>query len=142
MEIPQRVTIKSHRITIVPRYSETDKAGVIHHSVYPVWFEMGRTELLRANGMAYKDLEETGVFFVVARLEIKYRFPAQYDEELELQTTCSLVTASKVVHEYKLTRCSDGLIIAEGSSALACVNDEGKIRRMPEFMYVDSELDC
>lgn len=140
MEIPQRVTIKSHRITVIPRYSETDKAGVVHHSVYPVWFEMGRTELLRANGMAYKDLEEAGVYFVVARLEVKYRFPAQYDEELELETTCSLVTASKVVHEYKLTRCSDGIIVAEGSSALACVNDEGKIRRMPEFMYVDSEL--
>lgn len=139
MEIPQRVTIKSHRITIIPRYSETDKAGVVHHSVYPVWFEMGRTELLRANGLAYKDLEESGVYFVVARLEIKYRWPAQYDEELELETTCSLVTASKVVHEYKLTRCSDGIIIAEGSSALACVNDEGKIRRMPEFMYVSSE---
>ena len=141
MEIPQRVTIKSHRITIVPRYSETDKAGVVHHSVYPVWFEMGRTELLRANGMAYKDLEEAGVFFVVARLEIKYRWPAQYDEELELETTCSAVTASKVVHEYKLTRCSDGIIVAEGSSALACVNGEGKIRRMPEFMYVSSDLE-
>lgn len=141
MEIPQRVTIKSHRITVIPRYSETDKAGVVHHSVYPVWFEMGRTELLRVNGMAYKDLEDSGVYFVVARLEIKYRFPAQYDEELELETICSAVTASKVVHEYKLTRCSDRVIVAEGSSVLACVNDEGKIRRMPEFMYVSSDLE-
>jgi acyl-CoA thioester hydrolase len=142
MDIPERITIQSHRITIVPRYSETDQAGVVHHSVYPVWFEMGRTELLRANGMAYKDLEKAGVFFVVARLEIKYRRPAQYDEELELETTCSTVTSSRVEHEYQLTRCSDGVIIAEGSSALACVDSEGKVRRMPEFMYVDSELSC
>jgi acyl-CoA thioester hydrolase len=112
--------------------------GVVHHSVYPIWFEMGRTELLRANGLAYKDLEKAGVFFVVARLQIKYRRPAQYDEKLELETTCSLVTASKVEHTYKLTRCENGLILAEADSVLACVNAEGKLQRVPEFMYPDS----
>jgi acyl-CoA thioester hydrolase len=101
-------------------------------SVHPVWFEMGRTELLRANGLAYKDLEQVGVFFVVAELRIKYRRPAQYDEKLHLETTCSAVTAGKVEHSYKLTRCSDGAILAEGSSILACVNAEGKIRRIPK----------
>ena len=137
MDFPQRLTIQTHKITVVPRYAETDKAGVVHHSVYPVWFEMGRTELLRANGLAYKDLEELGVFFVVARLQIKYRRPAQYDEKLVLETTCSRVTASKVEHAYKLTRCCDGIILAEASSVLACVNAEGKIRRIPEFMHPD-----
>lgn len=135
MDYPQRITIRSHKITIVPRYVETDKAGVVHHSVYPIWFEMGRTELLRANGLAYKDLEKTGIFFVVARLQIKYRRPAQYDENLELETTCSLVTASKVEHTYKLTRCCDGVVLAEGNTVLACVNAEGKLQRVPEFMH-------
>lgn len=137
MDFPEYVQIQSHTITIIPRYVETDKAGVIHHSVYPIWFEMGRTELLRINGLAYKDLERAGVFFVVAELRIKYRRPAQYDEELKLETTCSTVTASKVEHIYKLTRCSDGVVLTEGSSLLACVDAEGKIRRMPEFMYTD-----
>jgi len=82
MDFPERLTIQSHTIIIVPRYAETDKGGVVHHSVYPVWFEMGRTELLRANGLAYKDLEEAGVLFVVAELRIKYRRPAMYDEKL------------------------------------------------------------
>lgn len=135
MDFPERITIQNHRIKIVPRYVETDKAGVVHHSVYPVWFEMGRTELLRANGLAYKDLEAAGVFFVVAELNIKYRRPAMYDEELELETSCSAVTASKVEHTYKLTRCRDGVLLAEGSSVLVCVNAEGKIRRIPKFMY-------
>lgn len=135
MDFPERITIQNHRIKIVPRYVETDKAGVVHHSVYPVWFEMGRTELLRANGLAYKDLEAAGVFFVVAELNIKYRRPAMYDEELELETSCSAVTASKVEHTYKLTRCRDGALLAEGSSVLVCVNAEGKIRRIPKFMY-------
>ena len=138
MNFPERISIESHTITIVPRYAETDKGGVIHHSVYPVWFEMGRTELLRANGLAYKDIELAGVFFVVARLSIKYRRPALYDEELKLKTTCSRVTASRVEHTYKLMRC-DGVILAEGASTLACVGAEGKIRRIPEFMYLDSQ---
>ena len=139
MDFPKRTTIKSHTITIVPRYAETDKAGVVHHSVYPVWFEMGRTELLRANGLAYKDLEETGVFFVVAELNIKYRRAALYDEKLLLETSCTGVTASKVEHSYKLTREDNGLVLAEGKSVLACVDAEGKVRRIPEFMYPDSD---
>jgi len=131
----KRTTVQSHTITIVPRYAETDQAGLIHHSVYPVWFEMGRTELLRVNGLAYKDLEKAGVFFVVAELHIKFRHPSKYDEKLELQTRCSKVTSSKVEHTYKLTRCGDGAVLAEGLSVLACVNAEGRIRRIPEFMY-------
>jgi acyl-CoA thioester hydrolase len=135
MDFPKRLTIQSHKIIIVPRYAETDKGGVVHHSVYPVWFEMGRTELLRANGVAYKDLEAAGVFFVVAGLNIKFRRPAQYDEQLELETACSVVTAAKVEHTYKLLRCSDGIILAEGDSILACVDEKGRVRRVPEFMY-------
>jgi len=138
MDFPESTTVQSRTITIVPRYAETDKAGVVHHSIYPVWFEMGRTELLRANGLAYKDLEETGVFFVVAELNIKYRRPAFYDEKLLLETSCTGVTASKVEHSYKLTRKDNGLVLAEGKSILACVDREGKVRRIPEFMYPDS----
>ncbi len=141
MNFPERISIESHTITVVPRYAETDKGGVIHHSVYPVWLEMGRTELLRANGLAYKDLELAGVFFVVARLSIKYRRPALYDEQLKLETTCSKVTASRVEHSYRLMRC-DGVILAEGDSTLACVNAEGKIRRTPEFMYPESQKEA
>ncbi len=135
MDFPKRMAVRSHTIPIVPRYAETDKAGVIHHSIYPVWFEMGRTELLRANGIAYKDLEQAGVLFVVARLCIKYRRPAMYDQELQLETHCSVVTAGKVEHSYRLTRSSDSELLAEGSTVLAHVNAEGKVRRIPEFMY-------
>jgi acyl-CoA thioester hydrolase len=140
MGFPNRTAIQSHTITIVPRYNETDQGGVVHHSVYPVWFEMGRTELLRVNGMAYKDLEEAGVLFVVAELNIKYRRPAKYDEKLQLETSCSEVSTSRVEHIYKLTRCRDRVILAEGSSVLACVNAQGKICRIPKFMYPEPVL--
>lgn len=139
MDFPKQTTIQNHTITIVPRYAETDKAGVVHHSVYPVWFEMGRTELLRANGLAYKDLEKAGVFFTVAELNIKYRRPAFYDEKLQLQTTCKRVTAGKVEHSYRLTREDDEMVLAEGTSILACVDSSGKVRRIPEFMYPESD---
>jgi len=149
MSFPDHTKIKSCTITIQPRYCETDQGGVVHHSVYPVYFEMGRTELLRANGLAYKDLEAAGVFFVIAELRIKYRRPAFYDEKLNLETTCTNVTASKVEHSYKLIRPpkgeispkadpSTGELLAEAESVLACVDNQGKIRRMPEFMYPDS----
>ena len=134
MGFPKQITVQSHTITVVPRYAETDKGGVVHHSVHPVWFEMGRTELLRANGVAYTDLEQTGVFFVVAELRIRYRRPAMYDEKLQLETRCSAVTASKVEHTYTLVRSRDGLLLAEGSTVLACVDANGKVRRIPEFM--------
>lgn len=133
MDFPKKQALSAHTITVVPRYCETDQGGVVHHSVYPVWFEMGRTELLRANGVAYKDLEEAGVFFVVAELCVKYRRPAGYDQRLELTTSCSRVTAGKVEHVYQLKR--DGVLLAEGSSVLACVGRDGKVMRMPEFMY-------
>ena len=135
MEFPAKTTIKEHIIKIIPRYCETDQAGVVHHTVYPIWFEMGRTELLRANGLAYKNLEQNGIFFVVSDLSAKYRRPALYDETLDLTTTCSKVTNARVEHTYKLTNAKTGIILAEGTSTLACVDKQGKVRRIPEFMF-------
>ena len=83
-----------------------------------------------------EDLEAGGVFFVIAELAIKYRRGAKYDEELELETRCLSVSGSKIKHIYELKRVCDGEIIAEGSSVLACVSAEGKVRRIPGFMYL------
>ena len=135
MDFPEKTTIDRFTITIVPRYCETDQAGVVHHTVYPIWFEMGRTELLRANGLAYSELEKAGVYFVVAELNIKYHRPALYDEKLELTTTCTNVSTARVEHSYCLKRQSTSLLLAEGNSTLACVDAQGKVRRMPDFMY-------
>ncbi len=134
LKFPAGTTVQEHTIQIVPRYAETDQAGVVHHTVYPVWFEMGRTELLRANGLAYSDLEKAGIFFVVAELTVKYRRPALYDETLDLTTVCTRITPARVEHTYTLKRPSTGLILCEGTTILACVDAEGKPRRMPDFM--------
>ncbi len=135
MEFPEHLTIQSHTIDILPRYVDTDQAGVVHHSVYPVWFELGRTELLRVNHVAYKDLEAAGVFFVVAQLNVKYRQAARYDEKLQLETNFSNITAGRVENSYKLIRPLDGVVLAEGTTILACISSEGKAQRVPKFMY-------
>jgi acyl-CoA thioester hydrolase len=135
MEFPDCTKIQSCTIEIVPRYHETDQSGVIHHTVYPVWFEMGRTELLRINGLAYSDLEKAGIYFVIAELTCKYKRPAFYDEKLDLTTTCTKITSARVEHTYVLKRRTTGIILVEGTSILACVDKDGKVRRMPAFMY-------
>lgn len=135
IDFPDCTTIKEHTISVVPRYCETDQAGVVHHTVYPVWFEMGRTELLRVNGLAYSQLEKAGVFFVVTELTANYRRPCFYDEKLDLTTICSRITNARIEHTYILKRAQTGLILAEGSSVLACVDRQGKPRRLPEFMF-------
>lgn len=133
MAFPKNTITGKCTIEIIPRYCETDQAGVVHHSVYPIYFELGRTELLRENGLAYKKLEAGGTYFVVARLEVKYKRPAMYDEKLQLETICTKTTRAKVEHTYYLKR--NGVILVEGKTALACVDENGKIKNVPEFMY-------
>ena len=129
------------KISIVPRYSETDQGGVVHHSICPVWFEMGRTELLRTNGFIYKDLEKKGIGFVVTHLNIKYHRPAFYDEKLQLTTTCTKTTTARIEHSYQLKRTTTGLLLVEGNSTLACIDEAGKVRRIPDFMRQNSKLE-
>jgi len=135
MELTRKMKTDSHTITIVPRYCETDQAGVVHHTVYPVWFEMGRTELLRTNGYVYRDLEKAGIYFVVVEVTARYRRPAFYDEHLSLTTTCTAISSARVEHAYQLKRTESGLLLAEGNSTLACVDTQGKVQRMPQSMY-------
>ncbi|MEA3253414.1 MAG: thioesterase family protein, partial [Chloroflexota bacterium] len=121
-----------HTIKLSARYYETDQSGVVHHSVYPMWFEMGRTELLRTSGLVYKNLEQAGLFFVVVELHVRYYLPARYDEELELETTCTAASRAALKHSYRLTRCLDGALLTEGTTLLACAGKDGRACRIPK----------
>ncbi len=112
--------------------------GVAHHAVFPVWFEMGRTEALRDTGLSYRDLEQAGVFLVVVDLRIKYKAPARYDDVLSLETILSRVTNVRLDHEYTVRR--DHLVLATASSTLACVDHQGKLRAIPpEVARLDAD---
>lgn len=119
--------------TIRVRYAETDRMGLLHHANYLVYFEQARTDLLRSLGGNYKELEDRGFFLVVAKVEIKYRSPAYYDDELRIVTGVTRTTPVRLEHKYEVFR-PDGTLVAEGSSTLACVDTEGKIQAMPDWL--------
>jgi len=123
---------ESHEISIRVRYAETDRMGLLHHANYFVYFEMGRTELLRARGLSYRDVEDAGHLLVIIDLGCKYRRPARYDDLLTLRTTVDRVTHVKIVHRYELLR--DGELLAEGHSTLACVDRQGRPQPLPEVL--------
>ncbi|MEM7624773.1 MAG: thioesterase family protein [Planctomycetota bacterium] len=112
------------------RYQECDPMNVAHHSVYPVWFEIARTELLRSRGQAYRALEEAGVFLVVAKLSIRYRRPAMYDDELTVRAVSLPTVGVKLEHTYEVRRGAE--LLAKAETTLACVDREGKLRPVPE----------
>lgn len=104
--------------------------GVAHHTVYPVWFEIGRTELLRSAGGNYRALEEAGILLAVVRLDVTYKAPARYDDLLRLETTLARVGAVKVEHSYALWR--DEELLATGNTTLACLDRSGRARALPD----------
>jgi acyl-CoA thioester hydrolase len=122
----------SGEIQIRVRYAETDRMGLLHHANYLVYFEQARTELLRARGVAYKDLEDRGYFLVIAKVEIKYRAPAHYDDVLTIRTTVTRTTPVRLEHRYEVFR--DGAMICEGATTLACVDRDGKPQAMPQWL--------
>ena len=114
------------------RYAETDRMGLLHHANYIVYFEMGRTELLRERGISYRDIEDSGHLLVVIEVGCKFKRPAYYDDLLTLRTTVERVTHVKIVHRYEVFR--DGVLLAEGHSTLACVDREGKPQALPDTL--------
>src|SRR5947208_15226196 len=123
------ISMTSCDITIRVRYAETDRMGLLHHANYLVYFEQGRTELLRGQGLTYKDLEDQGFLLVLTRLQVRYKSPAYYDDLLTLRTTVVRTTLVKIEHRYELLR--DGMLLAEGETTLGCVDRDGKVQALP-----------
>jgi acyl-CoA thioester hydrolase len=119
-------------ITIRVRYPEVDAMGYLHHSRFFQYFEMGRIELVRQLGHGYGDLERDGIFFVVVKLECRYKAPARYDEELSLTTRVARQTHVRIDHVYQLKR--GDTLLAEATSTIACVGRDGALRQIPEFL--------
>ncbi|MDB5311590.1 MAG: acyl-CoA thioesterase [Gemmataceae bacterium] len=119
-------------IQIRVRYAETDRMGLLHHANYLVYFEQARTELLRARGRTYKDLEDAGFYLVLAKIEVRYKSPAYYDDVLTIRTTVTRSTPVRLEHKYEVFR--DGKPVAEGVTTLACVDAAGKLQPMPEWL--------
>jgi acyl-CoA thioester hydrolase len=112
------------------RYAETDAMGIVHHAVYPVWMELGRSDLLRQLGQSYAEWETAGIRITVGEIRVKYRAPARYDELVVVRSRIREASRRKLVFGYRIER--DGAVLAVGESVHLICGSDGRARVLPE----------
>jgi acyl-CoA thioester hydrolase len=118
------------RTTLRVIYGDTDLAGIVYYATYLRFFEAGRNEHLRACGLRYRDFEEQfGLRLPVSEVQASYRIPARYDDLVVVETRISEVGRASARFDYRLLRGDE--VLATGHTVHACVDLEGRIRRMP-----------
>jgi acyl-CoA thioester hydrolase len=113
------------------RYAETDQAGMAHHSAFLPWFEEGRVELLRSLGKSYQEFEAEGLHFPVREAFCRYWLPARFDDVLRVSTVIEEIGGASIRLGYRITREVGAVLIAEGYTLHACVDNTGKVKRLP-----------
>ena len=115
------------------RYAETDRMGVVYHSNFVIWFEIGRVELMRQLGFRYRDMEEhENCHIPVADLHVRYKEPALYDEEILVRTRLKDVHRSLLRFHYEILRAEDQAVLAEGETTHLVVDGKLKRRSLPQ----------
>jgi acyl-CoA thioester hydrolase len=113
------------------RYADTDQMGVVYYANYLAWFEVGRTEWLRAQGASYADMERDGFVFPVIEARCEYRVSLRYDDEVDIRTRALLVTPVRVEFRYSIVRHRDSVVAAEGFTVHAVTDTTGRPKRLP-----------
>ena len=116
----------SHQTTLRVRYAETDQMGVVYHSNYLIWLEVARTDLIRAHGITYADLEKQGFALAVAEATIRYRAPARYDDEVIVTATLREARSRSLRIDYEVKRASDNTMLATAYTALVSIDTESE----------------
>lgn len=129
---------------IVPRYAETDQMGIIHHSVYAVWYEQARTEYFTKVGMKYDEIEASGLMTPLVELNCKYKRPAYYNQEVEVRTKLIELSPAKFTVEYNIYD-KDGVLLNIGRTTLAWADKEtfrvvNLKKERPEMYKIMEEL--
>jgi acyl-CoA thioester hydrolase len=116
------------------QYYETDQMGVVHHSNYIRYFEIGRTELMRRIGLCYKRLENSGTVMPITNVEVRYFYPAYYDEIICIKSSIKEIPKARITFQYQIYNEQEKLLV-EGTTTLAFVNKAtGRPQRAPETM--------
>jgi acyl-CoA thioester hydrolase len=126
------VTVPRAVSRIRVRYAETDQMGIVYYANYLVWFEVGRTDLLRLTGWSYREMEIDGFALPVVEAHCEYRQSARYDDEIEVVTTGAVLSAVRVQFDYQVVRTADGATLADGHTVHASLDTGGKPRRLPD----------
>ena len=122
-----------HETEIRVRYAETDQMGIVHHSNYLVWFELGRSEFCRARGFSYKEMEEKdNALMVVAESYCRYKSPAHYEDILTVRTQIGEVRSRSIRFIYEIFRAADETLLAEGETLHLVTDENKKVRMLPE----------
>lgn len=122
---------------IIVRYAETDKMGIVHHSVYPIWYELSRTEFVKEYGITYTEMEKQGIMLPLVEMSAKFMMPADYEDELIVKTKIEKLTPVRIVFGYEIYK--KGKIINIGSTVHAITNVE---RKPINLKKVNPELYC
>jgi acyl-CoA thioester hydrolase len=126
-------TLQHHDTTLRVRYAETDQMGVVYHSNYLIWFEVGRVEFMRALGFEYKQMElQDDTYIVVADVHCRYHHPARYDELLTLRTRILEAKTRTLKFGYQIYRQPDNKFLAEGHTIHVACNRAGHVKQFPE----------
>lgn len=115
------------------RYADTDTMGVVYYGTYPIYFEVGRAEYMRAKGCTYKEFESTGFHLVVVSMEAKYHSNATYDDLITVRTSISELKSRGLTFHYEIFR--DGALIVEGKTRHICTNSDKKTVVMPPSLF-------
>ncbi|MBA2620299.1 MAG: acyl-CoA thioesterase [Acidobacteria bacterium] len=129
-----------HETEIRVRYAETDKMGIVHHSNFLVWFEIGRSEFCRARGFSYLEMEEReNALMVVAEVYCRYKAPAFYEDVLTIRTKAAEVRSRSLRFIYEVFRAADEKLLVEGETLHVVTDSDKKVRSMPAH-YKDKLL--
>ena len=123
------VTSRQSVSTVRVRYAETDQMGVAYYANYFVWFEVARTDWLRAAGLTYREMEADGVLLPVIEARCEYKSPARYDDALSVSAVARVVSLARLAFDYEVT--GPTALIAVGSTVHATVDRTGRPIRMP-----------
>jgi acyl-CoA thioester hydrolase len=125
----------THELELRVRYAETDQMGVVYHTNYLVWCEIGRTELIRAlTGVSYAELEKEGVGLAVAELSIRYHGAARYDNRIRVSTSLTDARSRSVTFEYTIANAENGERLATARTVLVSLDPNGRLVTMPEHL--------
>jgi acyl-CoA thioester hydrolase len=113
------------------RYAETDQMGVVYHTNYLVWCEMGRTDFIRRRGMSYADMERAGTMLAVADLSARFHGAARYEELIRVTTTLAEIQSRLIVFDYLITNAENGQRLVSARTSLVSIDRAGRPRALP-----------
>ncbi|MGQ0551642.1 MAG: acyl-CoA thioesterase [Planctomycetota bacterium] len=116
--------------SVRPRYGEVDRMGIVYHAHYLVYFDIARTEFLRASGSAYSEIEQRGIRLAVVHAEVEYLSPARYDQELSVHVLVTEISGASLRFAYQL-RNTAGALLARAQTRLACLDSRNRPTRLP-----------